>query len=368
MYKWQKIIGPGLIVIFLLAAFACTNKTARITRISAADKAGIVSEEFIFDRAPFASCHASTIAETDGGLIAAWFGGSREKNPDVGIWLARRDAHFLSETRWSEPREVANGVQEDGKRYPSWNPVLFQVPGGPLLLFYKVGPSPKSWWGMLTNSIDGGKTWSKPQRLPDGILGPIKDKPVQMPDKSLLCGSSTEGWNLRVHMEKTADLGKTWTKTSTINDVIEIDAIQPTIMQYPSGKIQILSRTRQGFVAGSWSADQGDNWSAMLPLLLPNPNSGIDGVVLRDGRALLVYNHTISGRSPLNVAVSSDGKNWKAAVVLENDPGEYSYPAVVQTADGLVHVTYTWNRKRIKHVVLDPEKFILRNMPGDRWP
>ena len=350
-------------LIFLLATFGCTNRTAHSTRISAADKAGIVSEEFIFTQAPFASCHASTIAETGGGLIAAWFGGSMEKHPDVGIWLAKRDLHG-----WSEPREVANGVQEDGKRYPSWNPVLFQVPGGPLLLFYKVGPSPKSWWGMLTNSTDGSKTWSKPQRLPEGILGPVKDKPVQLPDRSLLCGSSTEGLNLRVHMEKTTDLGKTWTKTPPLNDVMEIDAIQPTILQYLSGKIQILSRTRQGFIAESWSADQGENWSAMQPASLPNPNSGIDGLVLRDGRALLVYNHTISGRSPLNVAVSSDGKMWKAAVVLENEPGEYSYPAVIQTADGLVHVTYTWNRKRIKHVVLDPDKLILRDMPRDQWP
>ena len=87
-----------------------------------------------------------------------------------------------------------------------------------------------------------------------------------------------------------------------------------------------------------------------------------------DGRALVVYNHTSRGRSPLNMAVSSDGKTWKAALVLEDQPGEYSYPAVIQTADGLVHVTYTWKRQRIKHVVIDPRKLVLRDMAGGRWP
>ena len=101
---------------------------------------------------------------------------------------------------------------------------------------------------------------------------------------------------------------------------------------------------------------------------LPNPNSGIDAVTLSDGLQLLVYNHTPRGRSPLNVAVSRDGKNWQAAAVLEDQPGEYSYPAVIQTPDGLVHVTYTWKRQRVRHVVLDPAKFELRPIDNGRWP
>jgi alpha-L-rhamnosidase len=100
----------------------------------------------------------------------------------------------------------------------------------------------------------------------------------------------------------------------------------------------------------------------MKATTLPNPNSGIDAVSLRDGRALLVYNHTERSRSPLNVAVSTDGKAWKAALTLEEQPGEYSYPAVIQTSDGLVHVTYTWKRERIKHVVIDPRKLVLSEL------
>ena len=106
----------------------------------------------------------------------------------------------------------------------------------------------------------------------------------------------------------------------------------------------------------------------MKTTALPNPSSGIDAVMLSDSRALVVYNHTERGRNVLNIAVSSDGKSWKAAQVLENHPGEYSYPAVIQTADGFVHVTYTWKRERIKHVVIDPRKLTLRDMPNGVWP
>ena len=107
----------------------------------------------------------------------------------------------------------------------------------------------------------------------------------------------------------------------------------------------------------------------MTLLELPNPNSGIDAVTLADGRQLLVYNHTTEGRGVLNVAVSEDGEHWQAALVLEDEPGaEFSYPAVIQTSDGLVHVTYTWKRRRIRHVVIDPRKLTLRPIVDGAWP
>jgi predicted neuraminidase len=331
--------------------------------IAAQSRDAVVKAEFIYEQAPFPSCHASTIAETKGGLVAAWFGGTREKSPDVGVWISRRDRNG-----WFKVVEVANGVQQTGERYPCWNPVLFQPARGPLLLFYKVGPSPSEWWGMLTTSTDGGATWSKPRRLPDGILGPIKNKPVQLQDGSILCGSSTEHAGWRVHIERTSDLGETWQKTGPLNDRTQFGAIQPAILVHRSGAIQILCRSRQSKITESWSSDGGKTWSKMKSTALPNPSAGIDAVTLKDGRALVVYNHTEKARSPLNVAVSSDGKTWKAALILEDQPGEYSYPAVIQSADGLVHVTYTWKRERIKHVVIDPRKLVLRDMPDGRWP
>ncbi len=327
-----------------------------LTSGAARAESPVVLEEFVFQNAPFAQCHASTIAETrDGTLVAAWFGGTREKHIDVGIWSSRKTGDG-----WTAPVEVANGIQYvDGQgaihRHPCWNPVLFQPAKGPLLLFYKCGPSPSTWWGMLTTSDDGGQTWAWPRRLPEGIIGPVKNKPIARPDGSILCGSSTEDDGWRVHFEITPDLGMTWTRIGPINDGKAISAIQPSLLVHPDGSLQAIGRSRQGKLWQARSADGGKTWSEMTLTELPNPNSGTDAVTLRNGRHLLVYNNTTSGRSPLNVAISPNGADWSMVATLEDEPGEYSYPAVIQTNDGLVHITYTWKRNRIKHVVLDPK-------------
>src|SRR6267142_1345285 len=323
---------------------------------SSLSQPGLIKSEFIFETAPFPECHASTIAETESGLVAAWFGGTHERHPDVGIWLSR-----LADGKWTAPIEIANGIQSATNRYPCWNPVLFQPEFGPLLLFYNVGPSPSKWWGMMMELPDLQSAFAgqipKPRRLPEGILDPIKNKPMQLPNGDILSPSSTEDNGWCAHFEWTGDLGKTWHKTEPMNDGKTIGAIQPTILFYPDSRLQALGRTRQGKIFEIWSSDGGKTWGEMKLTALPNPNSGIDAVTLRDGRQLLVYNHSTKGRSPLNVAISVDGKMWQSAVTLEDEPGkQFSYPAVIQTKDGLVHITYTWKRERIKHAVLDPLK------------
>lgn len=307
---------------------------------------GIVRSEFIYEEAPFPECHATTLAEARSGIVAAWFGGTYEKHPDVGIWFARR-----TDSGWSTPVEVVNGVVNDQLRYPCWNPVLHVADNGDLMLFYKVGPSPSEWWGMLVVSSDDGKTWQEPQRLPEGILGPIKNKAVRLKDGRLLCGSSTEHDGWRVHMEWTSDGGKTWEKTQPLNDGKEFGAIQPTILQLGDGQLKILCRSQGvGKILEATSKDGGKTWSPLVPNELPNPNSGIDAVTLSDGRHLLVYNHTPRGRTPLNLAISDDAVTWRSLGALETEPGEYSYPAIIQSRDGNIHLTYTWKRERPRYV------------------
>ena len=333
-------------------------------KIDIPSQPGYIKAEFIYPLTgkPTAQSHASTIVETSNGLVAAWFGGTEEKNPDVGIWFSR-----LENGEWIKPIEAANGIQAEGKRFPCWNPVLFQPKEGPLMLFYKVGPDPQKWWGMLMTSTDCGLTWTTPRTLPDSIVGPIKNKPVQLADGTIISPSSSENEGWRVHFELTTDLGKTWKKVPPINDGKENSAIQPSVLIHSNSVLQILCRSREGVILQSWSKNNGKTWSRLSATELPNPNSGTDAVTLKDKRHILVYNHSgmVEGRwggdrTPLNVAISEDGISWKQALLLEDEPGEYSYPAVIQTADGLVHITYTYKRETIKHVVVDPAKLIYR--------
>ncbi len=320
-------------------------------------KSPILINEFIFEEAPFMSCHASTIAESGDRLVVAFFAGTHEKHQDVEIWLSIREADT-----WSQPVSVADGVFE-GKRYPCWNPVLYQVPDGDLILFYKVGPDPESWWGMVKRSVDGGITWAGPEKLPNGNLGPVKNKPILLKNGRLLCPSSTEKNGWKVHIETTDDFGKSWEPNVVVDPMSEYQVIQPTILQHGNGWLQILCRSQNGLIIHSLSVDQGKSWSVLEPIDLPNPNSGIDGVTLSNGIQLLAYNHSPKPprewggpRYPLNIAISEDGFSWRASIVLESKPGEYSYPSVIQDRKGLVHLVYTWNREKIKHVVIDPDQ------------
>ena len=315
---------------------------------------GILSSESIADPLPTASAHASTIVETADGLVAAWFGGTREGASDVGIWLSRR-----VEGRWTAPVEVATGRQSDGLEYPAWNPVLFQEAPGALHLYFKVGPAPARWWGMVVESADNGRTWSEPKRLPDGFLGPIKNKPLRLADGTVIFGSSTESTDAdpvwRVHFELMTGNGRMWSAVwPAVTGGVNINAIQPSILVYSDGRLQAIGRTRSSRLFETWSSDHGRTWTALALLDVPNPNSGIDAVTLADGRQVLVYNNTTTGRTPLSVAVSRDGRAWTMVAALETGAGEFSYPAVIQTRDGRVHVTYTWQRRNIRHAVLDP--------------
>ncbi|MFM8498374.1 MAG: exo-alpha-sialidase [Planctomycetia bacterium] len=323
----------------------------------------VVSRGFVFGELPTPSCHASTVVETTPGtLAAAWFGGQHEGAADVGIWLSRREGGA-----WSLPEQVAAWRDPDGSQRPCWNPVLFKMPEGSLALFYKASGSPRTWTGLVRRSGDGGKTWSEPAaiarqpgsqttlaRVP---VGPIKNKPVVVVGGDVIVApSSTEDVGWRVHFERSTDGGRTWQVIGPVNDGATIGAIQPSILRLGGPRLLAIGRTQNKRVFRIESEDGGLTWGEMTLLDLPNPDAGTDAVTLADGRHLLVYNHSEKNRWPLNVAVSIDGTAWTPVVTLEAEPGEYSYPAIIQAADGMVHVTYTWKRKKIAYAVLDPAK------------
>ena len=311
--------------------------------------------EFIFTKAPFASSHASTIVETPKGLVSAFFAGSDEGNKDVGIWLSRN-----IQGRWTPPVQVADGVQNKKVQYPCWNPVLFQMPQGELILFYKVGPKPSQWWGMLKRSKDAGLTWSAAEKLPSGILGPVKNKPLLLAGGTLLCPSSSEDSGDKLHFEMTKDGGRTWRKTKALNDGKTFSAIQPSVIFLQDGRMKLLCRSNTGFIMEAYSSDQGNTWTSLQKTNLKNPNSGSDAITLKSGLHVLVHNplgnrpkETEGEREILAVSTSKDGQRWTKVGELENTPlKEFSYPAIIQTRDGRIHITYTWKREKIKHAVL----------------
>ena len=305
----------------------------------------LLQQQLLFDHAPFRECHAATITADNGRLNAAWFGGSVEGQPDVHIWTAHNDGDS-----WSTPERLSQDPQ------PAWNPVLFQPAGGPLQLYYKLGPNPHDWWGLLRESSDDGRSWGEPRRLPDGIYGPIKNKLLQLANGTLLSPSSEEHHGWHVHVERSSDNGHHWQRSAAVpGDGIR--AIQPSLLQHTDGRLQMLCRSKQQHIASSWSEDDGRSWCRLELLPLPNPNSGTDALTLADGRQLLVYNPSRRFRFPLSIALSNDGLQWTDVLQLEGGFGEYSYPAVIQDQHtGLLHIVYSWNLCSIKQVVLDPER------------
>ena len=336
-------------------------------------EAQVLCKEFVFESPTFPSCHASTIAcLQNGDLVTAFFGGSYEGCPDVCIWVCRKTA---GSECWTEPTIAADGVINDTIHKACYNPVLFQMPDGELWLFFKIGSCVADWSGWLTRSHDNGVTWSPREPLPDGFLGPIKNKPVLIGNR-LVCPSSTENDGWKIHFE-IYDLGTLeWHKTADIEaalvsslqepgKTLPIGAIQPSIIQLADGTLQeAFCRTQNGKLATSYSHDGGESWSRLELTDIPNNCSGTDAVTVHPTLHALVYNpvESVLGdyrdpRTPLDVATSMDGIYWNKFVTPDHEPAsEFSYPAVVvDPTDSTFHITYTWKRQRIVYAHVKPQ-------------
>lgn len=319
---------------------------------------------FIWDEAPFPRAHASTIVEArDGTLVAAWFGGSGEGQKDVGIWSSRRPRGG----GWSPPALVYKEPDQ-----PAWNPVLFRGGGDTLRLYFKVGPSPRAWSGAHMTSTTAGREWSGLVWLPAGVLGPVRAKPVRLASGEILAGTSLESYRTwSSWMEVSADGGASWSKHGPLlfgdPERDRIGSIQPTLIEIAPGVVRAFMRTprRLGKIATSVSRDAGRTWAPLTLTDLDNPSAGIDALRLDDGRSLLLYNPSPDRRTPLSLAVSfDDGVTWRDFLVVEalveGQRGELSYPAMIQDRAGDLQITYTWNRRRIRHatapLALVPER------------
>lgn len=317
----------------------------------------LIRKEFIFDDpTPTPECHASTILKLDdGALLAAWFAGTREADLDTLIWVSRCEGGV-----WSAPRAVTPEVSVQ-----HWNPVLFQRRDGTVALYYKLCYPIPDWHTRVIFSADGGRSWSMPRELVSGDRsggrGPVKNKNLRLSGGRVLAPASTEQLPWRCFVDVSDDDGETWVKRPIpvgAPHANEIHLIQPTLWEQPEGCVHALMRSNRGRVFHSVSEDAGESWSPAMPTDIPNNNSGIDCVRMDSGDIVLAYNpveENWGARWPLSIAVSRDnGASFERIMDLETEPcaSGYCYPAII--ADGrTVHLTYTWDRKKIVHCVLE---------------
>lgn len=340
----------------MIAAALCVMGSA-----FAAKSPAILQEEFI-EAAPLdPEVHASTLVETaPGQFYAAWFGGTMESKSDISIWGARRTAEG-----WQPAVKLAEGRNPKGEPIPTWNPVLFKLLDGGVALFYCAGSieeGPR--YGYVKKSHDEGRTWSEPESLPLGVRGPDRNRPLRLQPGTILHPDTGSNWSSRVLISDEAF--SQWDKRAKVEDPAGMGAIQPTLLDHGNGRVQMLCRTKSRQIATAWSSDGGKTWGPLEETGLYIANSAIDAIRLADGRFVLAYNPTTKPkdgkswgqRDHMAIALSEDGVHWQPVLDLDTDKIRegYAYPCLVQAANGDLHITYTWGRKRIKHLVIDTSK------------
>lgn len=304
----------------------------------------------IYEHIPGAPrAHGSTICELSSGrLMAAWYAGSAEGDPDVAIY----GAYCRPGRDWGPPfvLEKTPGCSEG-------NPVLHPRPHGGVTLCW-VTMYERGWSGCRIRIRDaesrgGERLWGADRVFSDELGLMTRNKPIVMSNGELLLPLYDErAW--RSFFAWSADGGRTWECGALLPS--EPGNIQPTVVEAAPGRLLALFRTgarQDGTLWRSASDDYGRTWSPLEATDIPNPNSGADMVRLSSGTVLLVYNDAPRGRTPLTVAVSTDEcRSFASKRNLEDAAGEYSYPAAIQGRDGAVHVTYTYRRETIKHVTV----------------
>ena len=312
------------------------------------------------------SAHSSTIcALPSGDLLAVWYGGTREGAPDVALFTSRLVA---GDAKWSAPvntvdRSIAQD-ELDRAIKKLGNAVIFPDGAGSLWMIY-VTVSLGGWSGSGLNvktSRDEGHTWSSSRRL---TLNPFLNLSSLVRNKPIYASDGRIG--LPVYHEMAMKFPQMlWltpgaegrVKDYRIRNLSsENGLIQPALVPLANDRVLMMLRDQsdERSVHTAYSDDNGWTWSNAAPSTLPNPGAAIDALRLRDGRILLVYNHAAQGRENLRMAISADdGRTWRAGAILEDAADqEYSYPALAEDHHGRIHLTYTWQRQRIKHLTFN---------------
>ena len=313
------------------------------------------SSELIFEKTPDApSHHCSTITQAaNGDLLVAWYGGSYESADDQALFLSRRRKGGRS---WSTPKALMRDSAQ-----PPGNAVIFRTGGKRLCIVWARMEASRplrrgGGWGQtrlfIRTSEDHGFTWSKDKPFLGGLHEGMRNVPITLASGELLLP-------LAHSFAKTTDGGRTWEHLGAVNS-----GGQPTVIERADGSLLTLLRKRPRILQ-SESHDNGQTWSPAVATELKNPDAGVAMTRLRNGHVVLVFNDSESSRTPLSIARSLDeGRTWERPLALESNPGEYSYPCIIQTRDSRLHITYTFRRYAIKHVELNEDWLVHLQRPN----
>jgi predicted neuraminidase len=355
---------------------------------------------------PCVQNHAANLhALPNGDLLCVWFGGTQEGIPDVSIYLSRLAA---GSTEW----QPATKLSDDPARSEQ-NPVLFTTPTAELWLIYTAQLSGHQNTAIVRRRIstDGGHSWGPIETLFDQPGTFVRQPIVVLPDGAWACpvflcrtqpGERWVGNDDISAVMISEDHGRTWTQ-HVVPD--SLGCVHMNVQTLADGSLLALYRSRWADRIYASRSQDGRSWSAPQPTALPNNNSSIQFVALRNGHLALVYNESDAShstgrrtslyddiedaedhgelreqqasargtafwgapRAPLSLAISEDGGHtWRRRRNIEIGDGycmtnnsadqrnrEYSYPSIVQGTDGALHIAFTYFRQRIKYVTVD---------------
>jgi predicted neuraminidase len=326
----------------------------------------------------FPSSHAANLLQLkNGDLLCVWFSGVWEGDSGVGIVLSRKPK---GSDVWTKPQLID---KKDGESYQ--NPVVFEDSEGKIHIFHTTqgaGAGEANSKVLEVTSNDHGFTWSTPKVLFEKggsftrhPLLVLQDGTWLLPMTYVTSKGIGEGAETNYSaMKLSHDRGRTWTEC-VVQD--SLARVQPTVVDVGSNLVSFFRDRASDWIYRSTSSD-GCHWSKPEPTVLPNNNASVQSFRLKNGHIVMVFDNSHANRSgskpvqglrkPLSIALSVDeGKSWSFVRDIEQGrpgygaeeqrpktPGreEYSYPTVMQTDDGKIHVAFTFRRQTIKEVEL----------------
>lgn len=337
----------------------------------AALAAGIETERIFGPETPTGPYkHPACFTELQNGdLLLVYYGGEGEYAHDTAVFASRRKK---GSAKWSEPKAIARDPF-----HSVGNGVIWQAPDGVVWLFYVVryGDTWSTSRIAVKISQDDGQTWSDSSMLglDEGMM--VRGRPIVLSTGEYLLPAYVEEGNDReivgpesrsLFLSYDPRRAK-WTESPHIRTMK--GNIQPQVVELEPGHLVAYCRRGGGYgpAEDAWviraeSTNGGRTWDHVTDGIFPNPNAAVDFIKLRNGHLLLVYNDSMSKRTPLTVAISTDGdRTWPHRKNIAEGPGDFAYPTAIQTSDGLIHVLYTSDRRSvIRHAVFD-ESAILGN-------